>query len=372
MSEVGHVVVVGGGVAGCAVAFSLSLAGVRVTIVEREGVGTQASGWSAGGLNPLHGVPEAILPLAMESYRLHLALEPELERLTGRELGARRIAMAFVAPDEAEIPRLQAMGEVFEAAGGFSARWLDAAEVRQLEPRLRPDLVGALLTHGNGVLDSHVLTVMLAEAAQHLGATLQAGAVTGIRHADRRVTGVERGETVIACDGVVVAMGPWSRAAERWLDWPLPIEPLKGEILRMAFDGAPLPCDVVGPNVSLCGRADGQIWLTSTHEHAGFDTTPTERAYRSLYDPAVRLMPALSEARLVKQTVCLRPIAPDDLPIVGRVPGWEGAYLATGGGMKGVLLAPAIGAAVADLIVSGQTSISIEPCAPERFSRATA
>src|SRR6266536_5504017 len=100
MPEVGHVVVIGGGAAGCATAYHLSAAGVRVTIVEREGIGTQASGWSAGGLNPLQGIPEPLAAFAMASYRLHLALWPELERLTGQKLGGRRISMALVAPDD--------------------------------------------------------------------------------------------------------------------------------------------------------------------------------------------------------------------------------------------------------------------------------
>ena len=67
MSEVEHVVVIGGGVAGAATAYYLSAAGVRVTIVEREGIGSQASAWSAGGLNPLQGIERPLLPFAMES-----------------------------------------------------------------------------------------------------------------------------------------------------------------------------------------------------------------------------------------------------------------------------------------------------------------
>jgi len=107
MPEVGHVVVIGGGAAGCATAYYLSAAGARVTIVEREGVGSQASGWSAGGLNPLQGMPEPIAALALESHRLHLDLWPELDRLTGRALGGRIISMAHLALDEAMIPALQ-------------------------------------------------------------------------------------------------------------------------------------------------------------------------------------------------------------------------------------------------------------------------
>ncbi|MDP8921873.1 MAG: FAD-binding oxidoreductase, partial [Chloroflexota bacterium] len=181
MSAVGHVVVIGGGAAGCAAAYYLRAAGVPVTLVEREGVGTQASGWSAGGLNPLHGVPEPLAALALESFRLHLALWPELERLTGQNLGARCISLAMVAPDDAAIPPLLELRDVFEAADGFSARWLDSAEFRALEPRVAPGIAGALVTRGNGVLDSHRFTAALAAAAQGFGAALRIGTVAGIR-----------------------------------------------------------------------------------------------------------------------------------------------------------------------------------------------
>jgi glycine oxidase len=371
VSEVGHVVVIGGGVAGCATAYYLSAAGARVTVVEREGVGTQASGWSAGGINPLQGIAEPISAFAMESYRLHLALWPELECLTGRQLEARITTMALIAADETEIVPLLELRDTFEAVDGFSAQWLEAAELRTLEPRVRPNVAGALLTHGNGVLDSHVLTVRLAEAAQRLGATVSAGTVTGIRHAERRVTGVELDGAVVPCDAVVVAMGPWTGAAAAWLDSPLPVEPLKGEILRLAPLAPPLACDLVGADVSLFSRVEGQVWIGATRERRGFDTQPSESAYRTLFGAATRLMPALSEASLVKQTVCLRPVTPDDLPIVGPLPGWDGVYVATGGGPKGILLAPAMGTAIADLILTGRTAISIQACGPERFARVT-
>jgi glycine/D-amino acid oxidase-like deaminating enzyme len=371
MSEVEHVVVIGGGVAGCATAYELSTAGLRVTIVEREGVGTQASGWSAGGLNPLQGIAAPITALAMESFRLHQALWPALERVTGQPLGARRISMAYVAPDDATISELLELRDVFEDArgDGFSAQWLEAAEFLTLEPRISPRIAGALLTYGNGVLDSHRLTVLLAEAAQHHGATVRAGAVTGIQQSDSRVTGVELDDEVIPCDAVVVAMGPWAGAAEEWLGVPLPIEPLKGEILRMAPSGPAFKCDVVAPGISLFGREEGQVWLASTRQHVGFDKEPSEWAYRTLYDAAVALMPSIAEASLLQQTVCLRPVSPDELPIVGKVPGRDGVYVATGGGPKGILLAPAMGRALADLITTGQTALPIGPCDPARFAR---
>ena len=72
-AETSQVVIVGGGAAGCSVAYYLALAGVKATIVEREGIGTQASGFSAGGLNPLEGahIPGSLAPLAIECFRMH-------------------------------------------------------------------------------------------------------------------------------------------------------------------------------------------------------------------------------------------------------------------------------------------------------------
>jgi glycine oxidase len=368
MSEVRHVVVIGGGAAGCAAAYALTAAGARVTLVEREGVGTQASGWSAGGINPLQGIPDSLASFALASYRLHLAWWPELARLTDRDLQARTISMAFVAPDEAAVPALLADQARFGATEGFSAEWLDREAFRGLEPRVRPDIVGALVTRGNGVVDSQAFTVSLAQAAQRQGATLTSGAVTNIRQAGGRVTGVELGDTALECDVVVVAMGPWSAAAADWLGLSLPVEPLKGEILRMAPAGPPLACDVIGPDVSLFGRADGQVWIGATQQRLGFDREPSAWAYRTLFEAGVALMPSLADATLVKQTACLRPVTPDGLPIIGAVPGCAGAFIATGGGTKGILLAPAMGQAIADLVLTGSTTQDIASSRPDRFA----
>jgi glycine oxidase len=305
----------------------------------------------------------------MESYRLHLELWPELQRLSSQNLESGLISMAYVAPDEAAIPALKTQGAAFEATDGFTARWIETAELRQIEPRLTPNLAGALMTHGNAVLESHRLTVALAEAAQQLGATVTDGNVTGLVHDERRITGVLLDDAVIPCDAVVVAMGPWSGAAEAWLGVPVPVGPLKGEIVRMAVAGPPLPFDVVAPGISLFARPDRQVWLASTQQQLGFDREISECGYQTLFDAALNLMPSIKDATLVKQTACLRPVTPDDLPIVGGVPGWHGAYVATAGGTKGILLAPGMGKAVADLILTGETAVSIAGASLERFSR---
>jgi glycine oxidase len=218
-------------------------------------------------------------------------------------------------------------------------------------------------------VDSYLYTVLLAEAAQHYSATVRVGNVWGVQQAHGRVTGVLLDNDTIACDQVVLAMGPWAGVAESWLGLAVPVEPLKGEILRMHLSGPVLAHDFMSTDILLCSRPGNQVWCASTEERCGFDQEPSASARQLLLHRAMRLMPAMAEATLVQHTACLRPVASDWLPIVGRAPGWENVYLATGGAKKGILLSSGIGKAVADLITTGHTSLAIAPCAPERFGR---
>jgi glycine oxidase len=142
---------------------------------------------------------------------------------------------------------------------------------------------------------------------------------------------------------------------------------LKGEILRLSLPGAVLAHDILGPDVSLYSRSDGLVWCGATTEWRGFVQGPSDSARQFLLQGAITLMPDAANASVARHTVCLRPMAPDGLPIIGRAPAYDNVYLATGGGKKGILLSPAIGKAIADLISEGRTPLSIDTSTPERF-----
>lgn len=360
------VVIVGGGAAGCAVAYYLGLAGVRVSLIERQGIGTQASGYAAGGLNPLQGLAAAVQPLAMASFQMHADLGATLKALTGRDGQLRQVSAVKLAVTDPDCAVLHVEHAQFEATPGFAAHWIDHAAMRELEPRITPDFLQALCLDGNRVVDSYQYTLQLAEAAQHYGATIRLGTVRGLQRTDGRVTGVVLDDGVLACHAVVLAMGPWARAAEAWLGVSIPVEPLKGEILRMDLPGPALAYDFSTPGVSLYGRA-GQVWCGATTVWCGFDTAPSATARRTLLHGACALMPAMAHARIVQHTACLRPVASDWLPVIGHAPGWDNVYLAAGGEKKGILLSPAMGKAIADLITTGTTALDIAPCTPQRF-----
>jgi glycine oxidase len=369
MPDTYDVAIVGGGAAGSAAAYYLAKAGVKTVVIERDGVAAHASGYSAGGLNPLQGVgiPGPLGPLAIESYRMHLDLWDPLMSESGVDFAPGVISVVRVAFDDSELPELRETLRLHEAADGFSAGWLDAGELHRLEPGLSPEAIQGVYTHGNAALDSYLYTVALARAAERLGAEARPGEVTGVKRTGDRVTSVLVHDGEILCDTLVLAMGPWSTDAEAWLGVKLPVNPLRGEILRTELPGqAALAHDLSGPGVSLHSRR-GLVWIGTTEESRGFDVEPSEATRRSLMASAAKLMPAMADARLVKHTVCLRPVTPDWLPVLGRAPGWSNVYLATGAGKKGILISPGMGKAVADLITSGRTELPIGPFAPERF-----
>ena len=132
------------------------------------------------------------------------------------------------------------------------------------------------------------------------------------------------------------------------------------------MDNPPLQYDFSGGGGSIYSKPNGLIWCGSTEEWKGFSKDLTESAKSSIMKGATTLIPQLADAALVLHTACLRPVTPDWLPIIGPAPSWGNVFLATGAGKKGILLSPAIGKSIADLITTGATALSINSCLPDR------
>ncbi len=373
MDKSSDVVIVGAGAAGCATAYFLAKQGVKPTIIEKVNVASQASGFAAGTLHPLEsdGMPGPLGPWALEGLRTHINLWDQLKEESGIDFHGRQLHLLRVAFDEEDVAELRHLYQSCQQVPGFveqfSIRWLTGEEVMSLEPRVSPQVTNALYLSGIGALDSYRYTLALQKAAEHYGATLHHGEVEGLIGDNGRVSGVVLKSGEIACDKVVIAMGPWSGEAERWLGVPVPIGPLKGQILRMELPGPPLKHVVYHHGSYVASKPDGLIWAGTTEEEVGFDCEPTLEARQAIMKDAVKIMPTIADAKLVLQTACLRPISPDRLPVISQVPGWEGVFLATGGGRKGILVSPLMGQAAAELVTQGHTQIDISPFSLERF-----
>ena len=361
------VVIIGAGIVGCATAYYLASEGAQVTIIERDSVGSHASGYALGGLNPLSGIgiPEPLGPLALEGFRLILSLAPQLREETSIDPELQLVTAATVAFTEEGADLLRQRLPWQQAQRDFQSEWKDAEELLAMEPRLAPQVLGGVVSQGVGLLDSYRLCLALLEAAIKRGATLRHGNVRGLKFRGDRIDAVRLSREDVPCSAVVMAMGPWAAEAAPWTRVDLPVRPLKGQILRLRMSGPPFSY-ISSPDSYVVTKPDGLVWVGTTEEEAGFDEAPSPEARQGIMDNVVRAFPSLKEAEVVRHTACLRPVAADGLPILGRVPGKEGAVVATGAGRKGILLGLIMGRIAADLATKGSTKHDIAALRPGR------
>ena len=368
--ETAEVAIVGAGIVGCAAAYYLSQVGVRAVLVERDGVAGHASGFAYGGLYPLSGagIPGPMFPLARKSFDLHRELAAALPEETGIDVGFRFRPTVSLAFTEREATDLRTNLAWVNEQRGFRAEWLSDSELHTLDGRIADDAPGGVLYHGAAEVDAAEVTRALADAS---GARVRRAVAIGLARNGDRVAGVrlEGGET-IACETVLLAQGPWAGAASDWLGLSVAVAPLQGEILRLAAPGPAIDCSIGWRGNYATTKRDGLLWAGTTEEEAGFREQPTTAGRRSVLANLLRMMPGLGDVTVVTQTACLRPMTPDGHVLLGRVGGLRGAWLATGGGRKGILHGPAMGAVCADLITTDETDLDLAPYEPERFAPA--
>jgi len=367
----GDVVIVGSGIAGMATAYYLAKAGVPSVVVERDAIGSHASGFAYGGLSPVtgFGIPGPLAEIALAGMQLHRELALSVVEETGIGIDFRVRSSLALALTEGDAQRLQAALPWQRRQPGCSARWLEASEARRVEPRISDQTLGAVLIEGTADVEPYRLVLALTRSAERLGVTVRHGRVTGLRRDGGKVAGVILERDEIACSTVVLALGPWSGETSAWIDAPIEVRPLKGQILRLEASGPPVACSVGWGHNYATTKGDGLLWAGTTEEEAGFDEESTPEARDEIGAALVKMLPAMADAQVVHQTACLRPVASDGLLLLGRVPGLEHVYMATGAGRKGILFGPAMGRAIADLVLTGSAKIALDAFAPARFAR---
>ena len=366
------VVIVGGGIVGIAAAYYLAEMGARCVVLERDGIASHASGFAYGGLSGgVPNGPHVNTPIIDYSMGLYPALAESLAAETDIDIQYQPRALLRLALDDEEATRLSQHLDWQRAQPGYDVAWLAPGEARALEPRISPDTVGALHVVGGADVEPYRLTLALAQAAEKRGATIRTGEATGVAQSGGRVTGVEvAGGGVIPCGAALLAMGPWTGAAESWLGVRMPVRPLKGQIIRLRAEGAPYELSVGhGSNYAMTKPSDGLVWCGTTEEEAGFDESRTTGARDGIIESTLRMLPALESAELVLQTACLRPVAEDGAVVLGAVDGVEGAYVATGGARHGIMLGPGMARAAAELIAGDTAPLDVGPYSPMRFGR---
>lgn len=371
--DVRDVIVIGAGIAGCLIGYLLAKQGLKVTILEADSVGSHASGFAFGGLGPLDGsgIPDPLLDFSVWCFQRHVTIAQELTEATGIDTQFHlrdRLNLAF---KEEEIRSYKEDLKWQREVLGFEVEWLEPQEAIQVEPRTNPDCLGAIFYQGTGAVEAYRYNLAAAQAGESLGAEMLQRRVTGLLSDGDRCLGVTFENGQMEAGLVVLAMGPWNQQASRWSGFNIPIRPLKGQIIRLQLSEDPMRASLNYAGSYAASKTDGLIWAGTTEEEAGFDEELTIAARDKIMGDLLKMAPSLSEAKLVQQTACLRPLSEDGIPIVGVVPRWQNLFLATGGGRKGILWSTGMCEGLADLILKGSSTVpGLAALDPNRFSGA--
>lgn len=316
--SLGSLAVIGGGVIGLSVAMQAARAGWSVRVHRTADPGAS---WVAGGMLAPHseGWPgeDRQLRLGLRSLELW---HDFLVRLPAEVVTARESLV--VAADRADVADLRTVAD-WLTAQGHPVIWESAA--REVEPLLAAGIRHGFRAPTELAVDNRAVVTALITACEELEVAW-AGPVHDLAE--------------VAADAVVIANGIDAPAL-----WPgLAIRPVKGEVLRLRWRKGCLPVPqrvirarVHGRQVYLVPRPDGVVVGATQYEH-GRDTAPVVSGVRDLLDDACALVPALGEYELAECGAGLRPMTPDNLPLVHRLD--ERTYVAAGHGRNGFLLAP--------------------------------
>jgi glycine/D-amino acid oxidase-like deaminating enzyme len=357
-----RVVICGAGVGACT-AYFLSRRGIDVIVIERTEVAAAASG-KAGGFLALDWCASSPLDaLARRSFALHAALP---NKIAG-DWGYRRMTTFAGSVVSEHDTRRHAVA---------ARDWLSDGVIIQSQ-------LGT--TETTAIVHPRAFTAAMMHAAQGYGAELRGGHVSGIvrRGTGSAVGGVEVDGSVIEADAVVIAMGPWSLLAAGWLALPAVFGQRSPSLVYDTGSDVPAEAlfldyhaqDGAVVTVEVFPRANGNTLITAFSDQAPLPFDPAAVAPEPdeigrLQAICERLSPAFRSERIIAQQACFRPVTQDGLPLIGKVAQCEGAYVATGHNVWGILNAPATGEALAELIMDGRPrSIDLKPFDPWRLPR---
>ena len=360
------VLIVGGGIIGCAAALELARAGCRVTVLERATPGAEASSAAAGLLAPIDESAETnFARLALASWRLYPDVVRDLQDRTG--IDVEYVTRGTIYPTSADRKRrdVTAWADIEE----FGVEILQGEEVHRLEPALSPAISHAIFVRGDHWLNNQRLVLAYAQTAVAAGVELNSGCHVSRLIADGgRVRAVVTEGERIEGDAVLLAAGAWSGELMAGLGLSFRVEPRRGQMLALAHV-PPAITHCVHGEVYLVPRPSGELLIGATVERAGFHRAVTAEGIAGLLQAAFELVPSVRELPIARTWCGFRPWAPDSLPVLGPWPGLEGLFVATGHFRNGILLAPITARLMTEWITGRQPSLAVKDFLPDRFAR---
>ncbi|MGD9125054.1 MAG: FAD-dependent oxidoreductase [Desulfarculaceae bacterium] len=359
------VVIIGGGIMGCSMAYRLAEKGQKVILLEKTRIGEEASGRNDGGVRQQSRDP-AEIPLAMEAIKIWADMKDELEW----DVGYRRGGNLRLILNEKEY-ELYRDWPKREAELGLKSQLLTPEETREIAPTVSKKirLLGGKYCATDGTANPLVTTKAIARAARRKGVVIKENEpVTGLKiEKDRMVaaitaTGEYRG-------GVFVnAAGPWSRTICNWvgLDFPVTICRAQG----MVTEAVP-QCvrQFIGFGTgNIRQTLEGQIHFGSNSQPVeNFDKRTTMEPFITFGQLPYEIFPFLTKLNVVRSWGGITNWTPDKIPILDKAPNLDNFFLTAGFSGHGFCLGPQVGVLMAEWIADGQSSMDLSAFRWTRF-----
>ncbi|MFI5396198.1 MAG: glycine oxidase ThiO [Candidatus Binatia bacterium] len=357
------VAIVGAGVIGSAIAYTLSRAtALRVVVVEREVPGCEASNAAAGVLAVAsgHARQGVLLDLRRRSAAMFPGLVEELEEETGVQLGYRRDGLISLAFSETEAAALQDLVQ-HRNAQGLRGEMLSRGEVQELEPAVSSRVCAAALFPDDRSINNERLVAALVRGAQRRGVEFRLHSPVQSLSTEGGTVRLQLGSGPLEAGVAVVAAGAWSVELLAHLGVKVPLRPARGEMAAVQSHDWTLRHTVTADPGYLVPRGGGEVLIGSTTAFVGFDAHVTPQGVATLLANAEAMVPKIGGTVPLRSWAGLRPCPTIRRPIIAFLPGLDNVLLATGHHRNGILLAPITAQLVTELITGTVSTVPMRP-----------
>jgi len=368
------VLIVGGGIIGCSIAYFLRKQGVEVIVLEKGGIGAQASSAAAGLLAPIRPLSQQdpFKALQLAGLARFSSFVPELEAVSRITVDYERTGTMRILPAE-KLDSVQAWAKIWQQAG-YHIEVLTPQEAYERESHLSSGLLGAVTIADEAQVVPSRLVQAYAQAALNLGALLYAHTeVVALQRSETgsRITGIwtDHGD-LLTCRQLIIAAGAWSARCGTWLGVTLPVRPVRGELIALQQPSPPVRHiifdeGVFDEDIYIAPKPNGTMVVGATKADVGFDTSVSAGGVLHLLTVATQLLPALAYCSIQHVWAGLRPKTLDSRPLLGPIPSWENVVIASGHGGFGVLLSAITGEVIAELVTTGTAPEIIRSFVPK-------
>jgi glycine oxidase len=362
MENVYDIIVVGGGVNGSSTAFNLAKRGFKVAILEMNRIAGKSSGAAAGILGAQTELTEGgpLFEFARKSRAMFPKVIAEIEEISGVQINLVNKGMYKIAKNETEALELKKLIQ-FQTQAGEQAEWLTIDELLDKEPAVSHHLCGAMYMENDGQVQAYELSSGFARAAAVFGADIyEFTSVQDWIMKDGKVQGVRTNQGEFYADSIVVTTGAWSRTLIEKTGLELPVSPVKGECLSVITPTPLIQGTIFSHGCYVVPKKAGRLLIGATVKPGTFDEKVTFDGVLGLLEKAKQLIPEIIHAEWERAWAGIRPLSGDGLPFLGEHPEYQNLFIATGHFRNGILLSPATGEYMADLIDGKKTVEEME------------